>query len=128
MYPATAFQAACSCVFRTFGFVFLFVVTMMIMMITTRALLKADVCDRAFVVHLCDLYLPRCAAGVELCRRHVYICSNSDACKCMIAMPVFDWLRAIAFEHLHALHCIARETLLVIVNIWRRWQLFAKIS
>ena len=58
----------------------------------------------------------------------VYICSNSDACKCMIAMPVFDWLRAIAFEHLHALHCIARETLLVIVNIWRRWQLFAKIS
>ena len=64
----------------------------------------------------------------ELCRRHVYICSNSDACKCMIAMPVFDWLRAIAFEHLHALHCIARETLLVIVNIWRRWQLFAKIS
>jgi hypothetical protein len=46
----------------------------------------------------------------------------------MIAMPVFDWLRAIAFEHLHALHRIARETLLVIVNIWRRWQLFAKIS
>ena len=58
----------------------------------------------------------------------VHICSNSDACKCMIDMPVFDWLRAIAFEHLHALHCIARETLLVIVNIWRRWQLFAKIS
>ena len=116
------------CVFCTFGDSFLFVVTMMIMMITTRALLKADVCDRAFVVHLCDLYLPRCAAGVELCRRHVHICSNSDAFKCMIAMPVFDWLRAIAFEHLHALHCIARETLLVIVNIWRRWQLCAKIS
>ena len=58
----------------------------------------------------------------------VYICSNSDACKCMIAMPVFDWLRAVAFERLHALHCIARETLLVIVKIWRRWQLFAKIS
>jgi hypothetical protein len=37
--------------------VFLFVVTMMIMMITTRALSKADVCDRAFVVHPCDLYL-----------------------------------------------------------------------
>ena len=34
--------------------------------ITTRALLKADVCDRAFVVHLCDLYFPRCAVGVEL--------------------------------------------------------------
>ena len=57
MYPATAFQAACSCVFRTFGDSFLFVVTMMIMMITTRALLKADVCDRAFAVHPCDLYL-----------------------------------------------------------------------
>ncbi len=66
MYPATAFQAACSCVFRTFGVAFQFVVTMMIMMITTRALLKADVCDRAFVVHLCDLHLPRCAVGVEL--------------------------------------------------------------
>ena len=45
------------CVFCTFGDSFLLVVTMMIMMITTRALSKADVCDRAFVVHLCDLYL-----------------------------------------------------------------------
>ena len=58
----------------------------------------------------------------------MYVRSNSDACKCMNDMSVFDLLRAIAFEHLHALHCIARETLLVIVNIWRRWQLFAKIS
>ena len=66
MYPATAFQAACSCVFRTFGVAFLLVVTMMIMMIETRSLLKADVCDRAFVVHLCDLHLPRCAVCVEL--------------------------------------------------------------
>ena len=63
-----------------------------------------------------------------MCWIMMYVRSNSDACKCMNDMPVFDWLRAIAFEHLHALHCIARETLLVIVNIWRRWQLFAKIS
>ena len=63
-----------------------------------------------------------------MCWIMMYVRSNSDACKCMNDMPVFDWLRAIAFEHLHALHCIARETLLVIVNIWRRWQLCAKIS
>ena len=57
LHPAAAFEAACSCVFRTFAVSFLFVMTMMTVMITTPALLKAYVCHRAFVLHLCDLYL-----------------------------------------------------------------------
>ena len=50
LYPAAAFEAVCSCVFRTFGAVFLFVMTMMTVMITTPALLMAYVCESAFVV------------------------------------------------------------------------------
>ena len=65
LYPAAAFEAACSCVFRTFGAVYLFVMTVMTVMITTRALLKADACESAFVMHPSDLYLPRCAVGVQ---------------------------------------------------------------
>ena len=55
LYPAAAFEAVCSCVFRTFGAVYLFVMTMMTVMITTPALLMAYVCESAYVMHPSDL-------------------------------------------------------------------------